>query len=39
MIIATDGLATAEAQELTTVAAHNFVAPFCSADGHFAFWT
>lgn len=39
MIISSYGLATAEAQELTTVAALYFVAPFSSADGHLAFWT
>ena len=39
MIIAADGLATAEAEQLTAVAARHLVAPFCFDDGHSAFWT
>lgn len=39
MIITLYGLATAEAEELTAVAAHHFVAPCSFADGHSALWT
>jgi len=39
MIIAADGLSTAEAEQLTAVAARHLVAPFCFDDGHSAFWT
>lgn len=39
MLITTDGLATAEAEVLTTVTAHHFVAPFSFADGYSTFWT
>jgi len=39
MIIATDGPATAEAEQLTAVAARHLIAPFCFDYRHSAFWT
>jgi len=36
MLITTDGLAAGKAEELATVSAHHFVAPFCFGDGHSA---
>jgi hypothetical protein len=37
MLITTDGLATSEAEALTTVAAHHLVAPFGFGNDHPAF--
>ena len=39
MVMAIDRPATAEAEQLTTVATRHLVAPFCFDDRHSAFWT
>jgi hypothetical protein len=39
MIITSNGLATAEAKELTTATTHHFVAAITLDDGHSAIWT